>query len=137
MIRSAGVVVVRQVEGEWRYLFLRAYRNWDFPKGLPASGEDPMETAQREVEEETGIKDLDFRWGGIFKETEPYSGRGKIARYYLAETSQPNVIFSVNPEIGRPEHHEYRWETYEKIMQLAPPRLQPIIEWAHVIISGG
>ena len=39
---SAGVVVVRNVQGSWLFLMLRAYRNWDFPKGLVEPGElDP------------------------------------------------------------------------------------------------
>ena len=38
---SAGVVVVRQAAAGWLFLMLRAYRNWDFPKGLVETGEDP------------------------------------------------------------------------------------------------
>jgi bis(5'-nucleosidyl)-tetraphosphatase len=133
---SAGVVVVRK-EGEvWKFLFLRAYKNWDFPKGLVEGGEDPLETAKREVSEEAGIDNLRFRWGNVFKETEPYRGAGKkIARYYVAETAQATVTFSINPEIGKPEHHEYRWLSYEKVKALAPRRLLPIIDWANRIIN--
>ncbi|MFW6140605.1 MAG: NUDIX domain-containing protein [Acidobacteriota bacterium] len=57
---SAGLVIVRQESGQWKYLFLRAYRNWDFPKGEVEGDEDPLETAKREAEEEAGISDLDF-----------------------------------------------------------------------------
>jgi 8-oxo-dGTP pyrophosphatase MutT (NUDIX family) len=132
---SAGVIVVRKESGEWRYLFLRAYRNWDFPKGIVEPGEDPLQTARREVEEEAGIRDLRFRWGEMFKETEPYRSRGrKVARYYIAETSQSKVTFAVNPELGRPEHHEYRWLTFEEVKKRAPKRLHPIIDWANDII---
>jgi bis(5'-nucleosidyl)-tetraphosphatase len=134
MILSAGIVVVRKDKQEWKYLFLRAYRNWDFPKGLVEPVEDPIETAKREVQEEAGITDLNFRWGYIFKETLPY-GEGKIARYYLAETSQASVTFSVNPELGRPEHHEYRWLSCDEIKKLSPGRLSAIIEWANSLIS--
>lgn len=135
MILSAGIVVVRQEAGDWKYLFLRAYRNWDFPKGIAADSEDPLQAAKREVKEETGITDLHFRWGEIFKETAPYSGGKKIARYYLAATTQSAVTFSVNPELGRPEHHEYRWLSAEEIEELAPRRLLPIIEWAEDILG--
>ena len=54
MILSAGIVVVRKEKQEWKYLFLRAYRNWDFPKGLVEPSEDPIDTAKREVQEEAG-----------------------------------------------------------------------------------
>src|SRR5262245_26457123 len=49
---SAGVIVVRQADSGWLFLMLRAYRNWDFPKGLVESGEDPLAAARREVTEE-------------------------------------------------------------------------------------
>jgi len=62
-ILSAGVVVVRRVDGEWRVLLLRAYNYWDCPKGLVEAGEDPRASARREVREETGIGELSFRWG--------------------------------------------------------------------------
>ena len=80
MILSAGIVIVRKKEDDWLYLFLRAYRNWDFPKGEVKPEENPLETARREAKEETGISDLSFNWGYIFKETEPYSRGRKKAR---------------------------------------------------------
>jgi 8-oxo-dGTP pyrophosphatase MutT (NUDIX family) len=136
---SAGIVIVRKEEQGWKYLFLRAYRNWDFPKGVVETGEDPLETARRESDEEAGISDLNFRWGHVYKETDPYTGpfnrRKKIARYYIAETMQSKVTLSVNPELGKPEHHEYRWLTFDELKKLSPKRLLPIIEWANGIIS--
>ncbi len=130
MTLSAGVVVVRRGEGNWKYLFLRAYRNWDFPKGIVEPGEEPLETAKREVKEETGIGDLNFRWGSRFKETPPYLGGKKIARYYIAETTTREVQFSRNPEIGVPEHHEYRWLLHEEVKKIAPERLRAVVQWA-------
>jgi hypothetical protein len=56
-------------------------------------------------------------------------------RYYLAETSQSEVTFSINPQMGNPEHHEYRWLTFQDIKNLAPERLLPIIDWAQGIIK--
>ena len=38
---SSGVVVVSLVQRKLKYLLLRAYRNWDFPKGLVEAGEQP------------------------------------------------------------------------------------------------
>jgi bis(5'-nucleosidyl)-tetraphosphatase len=135
MVLSAGVVVVRKEGGEWKYLFLRVYKNWDFPKGEVAPGEDLLEAAVREVLEETGIKDLRFPWGHVYKETLPYSGGRKVARYYIAETSSKDVVLLPNPELGRPEHHGYRWVTFEELKKLAPERLAEIVEWAHGVVS--
>jgi 8-oxo-dGTP pyrophosphatase MutT (NUDIX family) len=135
MILSAGIVVVRKEEKAWKYLFLRAFRNWDFPKGIVEESENALDTAIREVSEEAGIGDLKFHWGEGFKETEPYNRATKIARYYIAATSQSTVSFSINPAIGKPEHHEYRWLSYEELRVLAPARLHPIIGWAHRLIT--
>ncbi len=135
MILSAGIVLVRWDEDEWKFLFLRAYANWDFPKGVVESDEDPLKAAKREVQEETGIQDLRFRWGYSYCETEPYSGGKKVARYYLAETQSSRVVFSVNPEIGRPEHHEYRWVPFAELKELAPARLKTVVQWAAHIIG--
>jgi 8-oxo-dGTP pyrophosphatase MutT (NUDIX family) len=138
MILSAGIVIVRKEAGIWKYLFLRAYRNWDCPKGLVEAGEEPLDTAIREAEEETGITDLNFQWGPVYKETAPYySGGKKVARYYIAQTAQSEVILSINPELGRPEHHEYLWLLYEEVKQRAPRRLEPVVVWARDVLRGG
>jgi len=126
--RSAGVAVVRRTAQGWRLLVLRAYRNWDFPKGLIEPGETPFAAAVREAREETGIERLDFRWGEDFRETEPYA-RNKVARYYLAETDAEELTLPVSPELGRPEHHEYRWVDFATAQRLLPPRLQPVLAW--------
>jgi bis(5'-nucleosidyl)-tetraphosphatase len=135
MILSAGIIVVRKEQEGWKYLILRAFRNWDFPKGETQAGESPRETAVRETREETGITELGFHWGEVFKETEPYNRGTKIARYYLAQTSADQVVFAVNPKIGGPEHHEYRWLSGAELETLAAARLLPVIHWARGIVE--
>ena len=68
---SAGVVVTRRSAGEPRYLLLRVYRYWDFPKGQVEDQEEPLSAARREVREETGLDKLVFSWGEEFCETPP------------------------------------------------------------------
>jgi bis(5'-nucleosidyl)-tetraphosphatase len=132
---SAGVIVVRREADSWCYLLLRVYNYWDFPKGIVEPGEDPLQTGRREVEEETGLKDLKFSWGYDYRETPPY-GPGKIARYYVGETRQIHVVLPVSPELGRPEHHAFRWMSYEEARRLLSPRVGPILDWAHALITG-
>lgn len=126
---SAGSVVVRKEGKGYRFLLLRAYDYWDFPKGKREAGESTLAAARREVAEETGIKDLKFPWGKIFKETEPY-GKGKVARYYLAQTQQKEVLLGINPELGRAEHHEFRWLPYRQARALLVPRVRKVLDWA-------
>jgi bis(5'-nucleosidyl)-tetraphosphatase len=125
---AAGMVIFRRFDGDWRCLMLRAYRNWDFPKGEVEPGEDPLAAAHREVSEETTLAGLDMPWGERYVETAPY--RGKVARYYLGESPDGTVSLPVSLELGRPEHHEFRWVGVGEARLLAPPRLQSVIDWA-------
>lgn len=133
--RSAGVVVFRRTGRGPYFLVLRAYQNWDFPKGLVEPGEDPLACAMRELKEETGLSGVDFPFGDEFKETLPYSGH-KIARYYLGETEEVEIELPVSKELGRPEHHEYRWVSFDEAEDLLPPRLAIVLEWAKRTVSG-
>ena len=125
----------RRAESGIRLLVLRAYNNWDFPKGLVEKGEEQLDAARREVWEETGLEAIEFPFGDEFKETLPYAG-GKVARYYLAETREHDIALPVSPELGHPEHHEFRWVSFEEAEDLLPPRLAVVLEWAKRTIAG-
>jgi 8-oxo-dGTP pyrophosphatase MutT (NUDIX family) len=133
---SAGVVVVRQTAEGWRFLLLRAFNHWDFPKGMVEPGEEPLDAARREVREESLIDDLEFRWGEPSTRTGPYS-RGKVACYYIATTRTEEITLPVNPELGRPEHSEFRWVDYDEAVQLVSPRVRPVLRWAAQVMNLG
>lgn len=140
---SAGIVLVQREPGTGRprYLLLRAYRYWDFPKGLQERGEAPLQTALRELREEAGIITVTLKWGEAFVETPPYRGAGgrKTARYYLGEVRPGEVRTqgAAESDAGRrseptrAEHHERRWVRYEEALTLLGPRLRPVLSWAH------
>src|SRR4029453_18642905 len=127
-ILSGGIVPVRRTATGWRPLILRAYRNWDFPKGRVEENEDIASAALRETMEETGLTHLKFAFGDMYRETTPYAG-GKIARYYIAATDEERITLPVSAELGRPEPHEARWVNFVEAAELLPPRLKPILEW--------
>jgi 8-oxo-dGTP pyrophosphatase MutT (NUDIX family) len=131
---AAGVVVFRRTERGVRLLVLRAYKNWDFPKGMVEAGESELDAAKRECAEETGLSDLDFPFGDLHKDTLAYAG-GKVARYFLAETEEAAVRLPVSPELGRPEHHEWRWVSFDEAEELLPPRLAIVLDWARQTLS--
>ena len=123
---SCGIVLARKATDGYVTLLLRAWHHWDFPKGLREEGESALQAAIRELGEETGIDDTRFDWGERYMETGPYS-RGKTARYYLAATEQSKVVMGPSPETGEPEHHEWRWVSFDEAYDMTSPR---------VIVSG-
>ena len=133
---SSGVVVVSVLERKLKFLLLRAYRNWDFPKGLVEAGEEPIDAAVREVREETTLDDISFDWGMVFINTGPYN-KGKISRYYIARSKEVQVRLPVNPELGHPEHHEARWVDFDTALTMISPRLQPVVRWAYGVVNHG
>ena len=131
---SCGVVLARATDDGYVTLMLRAYHHWDFPKGLMEEGEGPLQAALRELREETGIAKVDFEWGERCMETGPYS-RGKTARYYLARTDEESVVLGPSPDTGEPEHHEWRWVSFDEAYDLASPRVREVVRWARQIIG--
>jgi 8-oxo-dGTP pyrophosphatase MutT (NUDIX family) len=117
-----------------QYLLLRAYRNWDFPKGLVEPGEQPLDAAVREVREETTLEHLAFDWGTRFMDTGPYN-KGKISRYYIARSDETRVHLPINPELGFPEHQEARWVRFDTALSMVSPRLVPVVHWANATIG--
>ncbi len=84
------------------------------PKGHIEKGEKEIETAKREAEEETGLKDLKFIEG--FKEWIKYFFKLKrknilkFVTFYLVETKTKEVKVSF-------EHLGYKWLPYEKALE--------------------
>lgn len=128
--KSAGAVIFRKERGIVKYLLLHyESRHWDFPKGHIEKGEKELETVKREVEEETGLKDLEFIEG--FKEWIKYFFRYKeknvfkIVTFYLAETKTEKVEISF-------EHIDYKWLPYEEALeQLTFKNAKEILERAN------
>jgi bis(5'-nucleosidyl)-tetraphosphatase len=134
-IYSAGIIPVFKEDREWKFLILRCFKYWDFPKGEVDGQENMLATALRELKEETTINHAKLLLED-FIETEPYA-KNKVARYYLGEVHQQEVKLLPNPEDGIVEHHEYRWLNYSDARQLLNPRLQNVIDWAqrHLVNS--
>ncbi len=133
-VLSCGIVLVRGSGEARKTLLLRAYQHWDFPKGMQESGEEPFETALREVREETGISDVTFPWGERHLETGPYA-KGKVARYYLGTTETEDVTKRLSPETGEPEHLEWRWVSFDEAYDLGSPRVRTIVQWGRQIVG--
>lgn len=88
---SFGVIPVRVVAGRREFLLVQHVAgHWSFPKGHAEKGESPMETALRELREETGLVDVTLTAVPAFEESYRFTKRsGRAVRkwvtYYLGE----------------------------------------------------
>ncbi len=106
--RSAGLVVFYQDEKKSRYYVILCHRNgshWGFAKGKIEAEEDEKEAAQRETEEELGLKETEII-PGFREEVSYHFYRGKyfVAKkvvYFLGRTFTKEYRLSV-------EHIDYR-----------------------------
>ena len=84
--KSCGAIVYRRFHGNVEILLIKHINSghWSFPKGHVEGDETELETAKREIKEETG---LDVILDQTFRETVSYSPKRdtqKIVVYFLA-----------------------------------------------------
>jgi len=111
---SAGIVLFRKENSKNLFLLLHyPSGHWDFVKGKMEKGETTHQTAVRETEEETGIKDVTFL--DDFEEWIEYNFQyqGELVQkkvvFFLAETKTKEVKISH-------EHLDYIWTDYNSAM---------------------
>lgn len=103
MIReyAFGVVPVRRKGGVWQVLIVlhKSGDHWGFPKGHPLDEEAPVETAQRELAEETGLRIKRFFTDIPITEKYSFSRKGEDIRkkvsYYVAEV-EGNIFLQMS-----------------------------------------
>ena len=108
--QSFGVVPVMQVNGELKFLVVRHnVGHWSFPKGHPEAGETEVESALRELREETGISEVELAPDWFALERYHFKGhdRGerinKTVKYFLGLVKSPQVT------LLEEELQDYRW----------------------------
>ena len=120
--RSCGIVVVKKFGEVWRPLALVVGRKFDIPKGKMEKGENSLETAIRETEEESGLSELNFLWGN-----DSFSFSNLTV--YVASTTQEPII-RPNPETGRREHDFSRWMDWDDMISRSSPKIANSLRWA-------
>jgi 8-oxo-dGTP pyrophosphatase MutT (NUDIX family) len=132
--KSAGAVIFRRGNGIkfllLKYKFKSEY--WDFPRGNIEKGERAEDTARREIEEETGIKDLRFLKNFEQRVKWFYRRNGNLVSkeviYFLAETEQEKIELSE-------ENVGYEWLSYEEALNRLKPNSQKVLREAMKFLS--
>ena len=140
---AAGIVLFHVVGGERRYLLVRSALTrrpiWEFPNGGVEAGETDAVAAERELREEAGMRESDYRVLGGFREEERYvftQGKGeartlivKRVVYFLAESHTDAVTISHEAEA-------YRWAPYDEAYRLLRfPGKRAVLERAEAFLN--
>jgi len=136
MIETAGVAIVDLVDMDVNtdptVLCVRAYSNWDFPKGCLDPDETHISAAVREVEEETCLTHgNDYILIGqpcapvVYK---PAADQKRATYYIGVRTSDKTPFLPYSEEIGKPENDEFRWVPLSQLSDLCPARLSGVVE---------
>ena len=136
MEKSCGAIIYRNEGGRRLYLLLHYEEgHWDFPKGHVEEGESEEATVRREVEEETGIADLEFE--PLFRESISYFFKraGRLVKkevvLFLAQTRQSSVKLS-REHIGfawlefEPAKKKLTYKNAQNVLQKAEARLSSL-----------
>jgi putative (di)nucleoside polyphosphate hydrolase len=146
---GAGAVIV---DARGRVLALKrkdAPNSWQMPQGGLKPGEEPLDAAFREVEEETGIKPRDLR--RLTKESpllayelpkkyrSPKTGRGQVHHWFLFQYTGPDEGITLGD--GK-EFKAWRWmplsELAERVVAFRRPVYRELVRlWGALIDKFG
>jgi len=112
--KSCGVVVFYKNENKPLFLLVQSqlYLHWGFAKGHVEENESEIETALREVYEETGLKPTIIEG---FKKTinyQTWANTYKEVVYFLGEVSDLKV------SVQKEEINGYKWLSYDEAINL-------------------
>ncbi len=87
---SYGIIPIRKTDHGWEVCIVKhCTGHWSFPKGHPEKDETPVETATRELKEETDLDILRLHSDKVLEEKYVYRYKGelrnKTVKYYVAE----------------------------------------------------
>jgi bis(5'-nucleosidyl)-tetraphosphatase len=140
---AAGIVLFHAFGGERRFLLVRSALTrrpiWEFPKGGVEAGETEPQAAERELQEEAGLRVGDYEVLGGFRDEERYvftQGKGearvlivKRVVYFLAESRTEEIRISHEAE-------DFRWVSYDEALRLLRfPGKRAVLERAEAFLQ--
>ena len=107
---SCGVIPYRLVDGQRQFLLIQHKAgHWAFPKGHPEAGETDLQTARRELAEETGISAVEIDEARPFEEHYHFTKRSgkqvsKRVLYFLGRVAPGQAVSLQEEEVSN-----YAW----------------------------
>jgi bis(5'-nucleosidyl)-tetraphosphatase len=112
--QSIGVITFYQFPRSVKYLLIKHRKgHWSFPKGHSDKGETKLETALRELKEETGVSKIQLlKKSVMLKEVYKFTDRKgvktlKKVNYFIAEAKNKKV------KIDNKEVVNFKWCTFK------------------------
>ncbi len=129
VLKSCGFLVVRDLP-QSSFLLMRHPRRWDLPKGHVDPGETEMETALRELQEETGIEHSDIDIDPEFRFHHNYVVRLKRKKQRVRQKEL--VVFLARlrhpVELVLTEHDGFEWFSWQPPHQIQERTIDPLLE---------
>ncbi len=82
---------------------------WGFPIGHREGNESPLETALRELKEETAISDISIDENNIYKEETTNKNKKRIIYFYVGHVKNRDVVIDLNENI------DYKWIPFDQV----------------------
>lgn len=127
--RAAGILLVTRQEPR-QFLLMRHSDRWDLPKGHSEPDETDLETALRETEEETGLKqgEIAVDDGFRFEISYPVRYKKKGDRVF-----QKTVVYLLGEidEVFTPvltEHESFEWFDWKPPHQIQQQTIDPLLD---------
>lgn len=114
--KSCGVIPFKIEKGKIKFLLIRHHAgHWGFPKGHQNPGESNIETAERELKEETGLE-IEKIYKKAYLERYAYKRDNNLKRkqvyYFIGQVKSGEV--RIQPE----EIMDYAWATFDQAVEL-------------------
>ncbi|XP_058788779.1 bis(5'-nucleosyl)-tetraphosphatase [asymmetrical] [Phymastichus coffea] len=134
--RACGFVIFRRLCGDIEYLLMQtSYRDhhWTPPKGHVDPGENDMQTALRETEEESGYlkEDLIIYDGARREMIYKVKNKPKTVIYWLAELINKSKQVKMSKE-----HQDFKWLPIDEACHLTGfTEMQDALKYFHKYIA--
>lgn len=106
---SYGIIPIFKNEDGFYILLVKNSKggHWGLPKGTPKKDEKPIDTATRELFEETGIKNIDIKTQITFEEKYSFEQNGIL--YNKTNTYFPGFVSEMTKGSQLDEIDELKW----------------------------